>query len=126
MQEKWEQEGRMKETREQRKAAFLQEAEMLFDELLEWEDETRAPTLTEIEEVVLKLRERIGRKMAKGVLEQQAAGRPVPGPQCPLCEREMRYKGEKGAGIESRVGLLELERGYYYCEHCRQGLFPPG
>jgi hypothetical protein len=126
MRGKQEKEGTMKETREQRKAAFLREAEMLFDELLDWEDETRAPTLTEIEEVILTLRERIGRKMAAGVLEHQGAGTPVPGPTCPQCEREMRYKGEKETGIESRVGLLEVERGYYYCETCRQGLFPPG
>lgn len=116
----------MKETREQRKAEFLQEAELLFDELLDWEEGTRAPTLTEIEEVILTLRERVGRKMATGVLEHQEAGTPVPGPACPKCEQEMRYKGEKETGIESRLGVLELERGYYYCEKCRQGLFPPG
>jgi hypothetical protein len=113
-------------TREQRKAEFLREAEMLFDELLDWEEGTRAPTLTEIEEVILTIRERMGRKMASGILEDQEARTPVPGPTCPHCEREMRYKGEKGTGIESRLGVLELERGYYYCETCRQGLFPPG
>ena len=78
-----------KETREQRKAEFLQQAEMLFDELLDWEKETRAPTLTEIEEVILKLRERMGQRMATSVLEHQGAGTPVPGPTCPQCEREI-------------------------------------
>ena len=115
-----------KEEREQRKAEFLEEAGMLFDELLDWEEGTRAPTLTEIEEVILTLRERMGRKMAGDMLEHQEAGTPVPGPTCPRCEREMRYKGEKGTGIESRLGILEVERGYYYCENCRQGFFPPG
>jgi hypothetical protein len=59
----------MKETREQRKAEFLQEAELLFDELLDWEEGTKAPTLTEIEEVILTIRERMGRKMVSSVLE---------------------------------------------------------
>lgn len=115
-----------KETREQRKAEFLAEAEQLFDELLEWEEDTEAPTLTEIEEAILKLRERIGRRMAAGVLADQESRAPVPGPACPSCGEEMRYKGEKETGIESRLGVLAVERGYYYCETCRQGVFPPG
>jgi hypothetical protein len=116
----------MKETREQRKAGFLQEAEKLYDELLDWEEGTSGPTLTQIEEVILKLRERMGRSMANSVLEYQGASTPVPGPACPKCEQEMRYKGKKGTGIESRLGLLEVERGHYYCKNCRQGFFPPG
>lgn len=27
-------------------------------------------------------------------------------------------------GIENRVGFLEIERGYYYCAGCRQGICP--
>jgi hypothetical protein len=36
----------------------------------------------------------------------------------------MRYKGEYAITVESRIGLLQIRRGYYYCEHCQSGFFP--
>jgi len=35
-------------------------------------------------------------------------------------------KGEKNNRVETRVGLMEIERGYFYCPQCKQGIFPPG
>jgi hypothetical protein len=64
--------------------------------LLDWNDETPRPNLTQIEEVVLKLRKRLGEKMACVVIESQETRRGAPGPHCPGCEREMHYKGRKG------------------------------
>lgn len=116
----------MKRTRTELKGELQTEAEQLIDELLDWATEADAPTLTEIEEVILKLRQRLGERMAKVVLDEQEATRPVPGPACPGCGREMHYKDMKGNRVESRVGNLQLQRGYYYCETCREGLFPPG
>jgi hypothetical protein len=112
--------------REQMKKELLQAAEVAIDELLDWQEQETAPTLTQIEEVILKLRKQWGQRMAEVVLGEQEARRPVPGPECAMCQREMRYKGQKENGVESRLGILELERGYYYCEGCRSGLFPPG
>jgi hypothetical protein len=108
------------------KAELMREAELAVDELLKWSEGNPQPDLTQIEEVVLNLRERLGEKMAGAVLEKQAAKQPVPGPRCPTCQREMRYKGVKANRIGSRVGELVLERGYYYCERCQAGIFPPG
>lgn len=116
----------MKRNRTELKSELQVEAEHLIDELLNWADEAGAPTLTEIEEVILKLRQRLGERMAKAVLDEQEATRPVPGPACPECGREMHYKDMKGNTVESRLGNLQLKRGYYYCERCREGLFPPG
>lgn len=116
----------MTHRREQMKMELLTEAEEAIDELLDWQEQESAPTLTQIEEVILKLRKRWGQRMAEVVLQEQEARRPVPGPLCATCQQEMRYKGMKDNGVESRLGMLELERGYYYCESCRSGLFPPG
>lgn len=116
----------MSETRVDLKADLMSEAEGIIDELVAWTADTPTPNLTQIEDIVLKLRQRLSERMALAVIEAQARVRPVPGPSCPTCGGEMHYKDRKANTVESRVGQLPLERGYYYCETCKSGLFPPG
>lgn len=116
----------MKCTHDQLKAELLAEAEVLIDRLPRWGEDGPAPTLAELEEVMLRLRKRLGQRMVEIVLREQEAMRPVPGPQCATCGQEMRYKGMKEVTVESRLGPLRVERAYYYCHQCRGGLFPPG
>jgi len=99
------------------KAELMKKAEAVIDELLDWHEETDRPNLTQVEGKVLELRQRLSEEMAV---------RPVPGPRCAGCGVEMRYKGMKDKTVLSWVGELKLERGYYYCDQCRTGLFPPG
>jgi uncharacterized protein with PIN domain len=116
----------MSPTRAEIRAKLLAEAEQAIDELLEWTDQTPRPNLTQIENAVLKMRRQISEQAAQMVIESQEAQRPVPGPLCPTCQHEMHYKDTKAQTVESRVGELRIVRGYYYCEHCQQSLFPPG
>jgi len=120
------QEETMESERERIKKALLAEIEGMMEEMLEWEEKHSAPTLVEIEEVVLKIRQRVGQRLAQFLVERQGAARPVPGPVCPHCGKEMRYKGSSPVTVGSRVGPLDIRRGYYYCERCHSGLFPPG
>ena len=108
------------------KAELMKEAEAVIDDLLDWHETTERPNLSQVEEKVLELRQRLSEEMAVTVIEHQAAVRPVPGPRCGCCGQEMRYKGMKEKTVTSWVGALRLERGYYYCDRCRTGLFPPG
>jgi len=108
------------------KAKFLTEAEMLYDEMMKWEEGHPEPDFTQIEEIVLKLRKRMGEGMAKMLVEEQGRRRPVPGPSCGRCGKEMHYKGVKGRKIESRIGVVDMERGYYVCPQCGEKIFPPG
>ena len=48
-----------------------------------------------------KLRKRLGEEMALEVIRAQEAKQPVPGPRCPTCQQEMRYKGQKETTVES-------------------------
>ena len=116
----------MTPSRAERKAVLLQQAEQMVDDLLDWEAEHQRPNLTEIEDIVLSLRKRIGEQMAQSVVDAQAAQAPVPGPTCPTCGREMRAKSRKRRRVESRAGSVLLKRTYFYCDHCRRGSFPPG
>lgn len=108
------------------KTKLMKEAEAVIDELLAWHGETTEPNLAEIEAKVLELRQRLSEQMSQAVIGNQETVRPVPGPACDRCGREMRYKAMKKVGVSSWVGELKLERGYYYCDQCRAGLFPPG
>lgn len=116
----------MKRTRAELEAAMQAEAKEVIDELLDWQEETEAPTLTQIEDVVLELRKRLGERLTKMMIEEQEAVRPVPGPACAECGREMHYKDMKKTVLETRSGEVVLDRAYYYCKDCRSGLFPPG
>jgi hypothetical protein len=115
----------MKHSREQKKTELLAEAEALIESLLDWDERTSKPNLRQIEDEVLALRRRFGQRLAKTVIEDQAAKQPAGNPPCPQCGEEMRYKGQKEASVESRLGTLTVERGYYYCARCQSGLFPP-
>jgi uncharacterized protein with PIN domain len=115
----------MKRSREQKKAELLAEAEVLIETLLDWDERTSKPNLRQIEDEVLELRRRFGQRLAKTVIEDQEAKQPAEAPKCPQCGEEMRYKGQKDANVESRLGRLALDRGYYYCARCKSGLFPP-
>jgi hypothetical protein len=81
-------------------------------------------SLSEIEDIALAVRERVGEAVTQALVEQQAAQR-VPGPVCEGCGTEMRYKGVKKRRLVTRSGEVDWERPYYYCPTCRRGLFPP-
>ena len=116
----------MKHTRKQKEAQLLAEAQSVIEEFLDWEAQTDKPNLTQIEDIVLRLRERLGQRMAAVAIDAQEVKQSAEAPACATCGEPMRYKGQKGTEVESRIGELDLERGHYYCARCHSGLFPPG
>jgi hypothetical protein len=116
----------MKHTRKQKEEKLLAEARSMIEEFLDWEEKADKPNLTQIEDVVLRLRERMGGRMAEVALADQDAKQPVEAPKCPTCGEAMRYKGQKGTDAATRIGRLDIDRGHYYCARCQSGLFPPG
>ena len=116
----------MKQTKAHLKAEFMAEAGELFDEMLAWEAQTEKPNLTQIEEIVLELRKRFGERMVQKMIMRQEDRQPAERVKCPGCGGEMENKGMKGNQVETRIGNLKLERGYYYCPACKQGIFPLG
>jgi hypothetical protein len=116
----------MKQTRAQKEAQLRKAADELIEAFLAWDEENSTPKLTEMEEVILRLRREMGQEMLAVALAGQELSQSAASPPCPECGSAMRYKGKKERAIESRVGGVELERGYYYCACCQSGFFPPG
>lgn len=116
----------MKLTSAQKEARLRKAADEMIAAFLAWDEENSAPTLTQIEDEILELRQRIGEEMLAVTLAGQALRQPTESAPCPECGAATRYKGEKGRAVESRVGGLELVRGHYYCACCKSGFFPPG
>jgi hypothetical protein len=115
----------MKLSREELKAKLLAETELAIDELLDWNERNQQPTLTDIEDIVLKLRKRVGERMANALIAEQA-GQGGETPSCPNCGQPMENKGYRESQIESRAGSVSAKRIYYYCPDCQRGTFPPG
>lgn len=116
----------MKKSQEQQKAEYMEEAENLFDELMTWDEENEAPNMTQIEDIVMKLRKRYGEQIAQKLILNQEQRQPAERVYCPQCGGEMVTKGMKGNQVETRIGRLKIEREHYYCPQCKQGIFPPG
>ena len=114
----------MRKTGAEIKAELLAKYEALLDEVLREEGTMEGLRLTDIEALALDTRAKVGKQVTAALLENR--GEPsVPGPSCPGCGQEMHYKGEKHRYLRTRSGDVEVERAYYYCPTCRQGLFPP-
>ncbi len=116
----------MKLSRDELRARLLAEAERAIDQLLVWNDANNAPTLSQIEDAVLKMRKRVSEQAANALIANQDTVEGSERPICAQCGQPMRNKGYRENQLESRAGSLNTQRIYYYCPDCQQGTFPPG
>jgi uncharacterized protein with PIN domain len=116
----------MKLSRDELKVKLLAEAELVIDQLLEWNEANGAPTLSQIEEAVLKMRKRVSEQAANALIANQDTVDGSERPICAQCGQPMRNKGYRENQVESRAGSLNSKRIYYYCPNCQKGTFPPG
>jgi ssDNA-binding Zn-finger/Zn-ribbon topoisomerase 1 len=116
----------MKRTREQIKAELLKQYEEELDRIMNWEENTKRPTLSQIEEQVLASRKKISEGILKELLKGQESQSPVEAVKCPKCGKAMEDKGKELKLVETRAGSLLMERRRYYCPQCKIGIFPPG
>jgi hypothetical protein len=71
----------MRHTEEQVKAELMAEALSAIEELVTWERQAGAPGLTAIEDKVLVVRQRLGKRLVEVLIEDQEARQPAAPPR---------------------------------------------
>jgi len=114
----------MKRTKSEMKEILLAEIDEELEEAFARQEQSEHPNLSEFEEQVLAIRQSIGIRVLKEILknEEDEVSKEM---FCPKCKSPMQAKGKRRQIIETRLGTLELEREYFYCKPCQEGIFPP-
>jgi hypothetical protein len=84
--------------------------------------------LTELEDVVLAVREVLSEKMLDEALQRQAqteaAARPEPYRCCPGCGKEVPEREPEPRIMDTRTGEAEWQEPKTHCTRCRRDFFP--
>ena len=115
------------QSREQRKAAFLEAANRLYDDLEDWYDQHPQASFGTIEGEARRLRRRLMGSTLQTLINGRDRGYQLEPPVCSGCGRPMKFERYGAKQIYGLEGDTELERAYYTCHVCQQQtLFPPG
>jgi hypothetical protein len=82
-------------TKDEFRAALMAEAEARVNELVEGREDGKPMTLTEMEDLVLDVRGKIGERMLELLIERQEASQIRPTPTSAESGKPMHNKGKK-------------------------------
>ena len=102
-------------------------AKNLVDKLYGPKGPAWGTTLTQIEDVLLEIREVLTEKMLALSLGQQAAAldeRPEPFRRCPGCRQPLPCEDTQPRLLETRAGEAAWQEPEAYCDRCRRSFFP--
>ena len=116
----------MPTSREALKAQLLAQAEAAIDELLARKKAPATASLADIEHVARQAGDQIEEAITTALLDESGAELAATWPTCPTCGRRMLAKGKRPRRVVTKTGEAVVLRDYYYCRHCRKGIFPPG
>jgi hypothetical protein len=112
----------------QRRAAIRQR---LHDRLDHWLDTLEArvkepqPTLEQLTQAVLVLRQELTQAVTEGLVEQaHGAAMEQRMAACPQCGQTLSARGPQERTVETLVGGIRIRRPYFYCERCQLGTTP--
>ncbi len=108
------------------RAAFMDQAGELWDELDRWYREHPQATFKDMELVLRRLRRSLMGQVIPLILAQGDLGATPDPPCCPECGAEMVFKGYSDKEVQGLEGVGRVPRAYYVCPGCRTGFFPPG
>ncbi len=114
-------------TRAARKAAFMKQAEEMFEELEDWYDQNQGATFEEIEGRARQARRKMMGESLGIMINGRDVGKTAEAPKCEKCKQAMAFKDYRPKIVCGLEGETELERAYYVCQVCeKQTFFPPG
>ncbi len=116
----------MPTARETLKAQLLAQAEAAIDEMLAQKKAPAVASLADIEQVARHAGDKIEEAITTALLQESGAELTAQWPTCPSCGRRLLAKGKRPRRVVTEAGEAVVVREYYYCRHCRKGLFPPG
>jgi hypothetical protein len=116
----------MPTSRETLKAELLAQAEAAIEEMLAQKKAPAVASLADIEQVARQAGEKVAEAITTALLQESGAELTAPWPTCPTCGQRLLAKGKRPRRVVTTAGEAVVERDYYYCRHCQQGLFPPG
>jgi len=110
----------------QRKEAFLQAADEMYESLEEWYDDHPEATYGEIELEARRQRRTLMGRALEILVNGRDTGFQATEVPCPRCGAAMDFKAYLPWTIRGLEGDVELERAYYVCPHCAgETFFPP-
>jgi len=101
-------------------------AKNLVDQLYGPHGPSWGTRLTEIEDLLLALRELLGEKMLAEALARQAAARDQAAAalRCPGCHQPLACEDRQERILQTRAGEAEWAEPEGYCTRCRRAFFP--
>jgi hypothetical protein len=92
---------------------------------LEAQRQEPAPSLAQVTETVWNLRQALTGGLTETIVEHAHQGEHArQQSRCPQCARCLTARAPVRRTVETLVGLVQLERPYFYCPACRVGLYP--
>ena len=108
------------------KAQLLAQAEAAIDEMLAQKKAPAVASLADIEQIARQTGEKVAEAVTTALLQESGAELTAQWPTCPTCGRRLLAKGKRPRRVVTESGEAVVVREYYYCRHCRKGVFPPG
>lgn len=99
-------------------------AKNLVDKLYGPEGPAWGTRLTEIEELLLAVREVLTEKMLDDALSRQAAHPPAAALTCPGCRQPLASDATNDRILATQAGEAEWAEPEGYCRRCRRSFFP--
>src|SRR5512133_2151423 len=110
-------------TPEELKAHLMTKAEKAIEALLARKPKAEDITLSEIEQLAVQGGTNFREAVLASLVGESAAAGEVDEHSCPDCGQTMHYKGKRPKNVVTEAGEVRVERDYYYCVDCRQGVF---
>jgi len=107
------------------KAEIMAAFEATVDDLLGWAaGNPEEVTLDECERRMGDLLSKTANLILPALVQLIGTGKETEAPPCPACGEAMRYVGKRPYWHKNRWAAVQLQRAYYYCDACGEGLAP--